>query len=56
MEPDQLKLDRFTEALYDGESGRTSPALTGQRKQLVRDAEKLFSKGVEEFRSRKGYT
>ena len=54
--PDRLQLDRFTEALYDEESGLTFPALTGQRKQSVRDAENLFSKGVEDFMKRKGYT
>ena len=54
--PSQLQLDRFTEALYDETSGLTFPALTGQRKQSVRDAETLFSEGVEKFMKRKGYT
>ena len=54
--PDKLQLDRFTEALYDEDSGLTYPALTGQRKQSVRDAENFFSKGVEEFMRKKGYT
>ena len=54
--PNQLQLDRFTEALYDETSGLTFPALTGQRKQSVRDAEILFSEGVEKFMMSKGYT
>ena len=54
--PSQLQLDRFTEALYDETSGLTFPALTGQRKQSVRDAEILFSEGVEKFMKRRGYT
>ena len=33
----------------------TFPALTGQRKQSVRDAEILFSDGVESFMRKKGY-
>lgn len=53
--PGNLKLERFTEALYDEASGLTFPALTGQRKQSVRDAENLFSEGVEEFMERNGY-
>lgn len=44
--PSKLKLDRFTQALHDENSGLTFAALTGQRKQSVRDAEILFSKGV----------
>ena len=53
--PEDLRLDRFTEALYDEQSGMTFPALTGQRKQSVRDAEVFFSEGVEKFMSGKGY-
>ena len=53
--PLQLKLERFEEALYDEESGLTYPALTGQRKQSVQDAEILFSEGVELFMRKKGY-
>ncbi len=37
---------------YDDESGLTYPALTGQRKQSVQDAENLFSEGVELFMRR----
>ena len=50
-----LRLERFQEALYDDESGLTYPALTGQRKQSVQDAEILFSEGVELFMRKKGY-
>ena len=53
--PDKLQMDRFTEALYDEDAGMTFPALTGQRKQSVQDAEILFSEGVEGFMKRKGY-
>ena len=53
--PDKLQMDRFTEALYDEDAGMTFPALTGQRKQSVQDAEILFSEGVERFMKRKGY-
>ena len=44
--PDKLQTDRFTEALHDEDAGMTFPALTGQRKQSVQDAEILFSEGV----------
>ncbi len=54
--PDDMQLDRFTEAMYDEEAGLTFPALTGQRKQSVQDAENLFSLGVEKFMEKKGYT
>lgn len=50
-----MRLDRFTEALHDESSGLTFPALTGQRKQSVQDAEILFSEGVEKFMQNKGY-
>lgn len=53
--PDKLRLEKFTEALYDETSGLTFPALTGQRKQSVRDAEILFSEGVQKFMRKKGY-
>lgn len=51
--PDCLKLER---ALYDETSGLTFPALTGQRKQSVQDAEILFSESVQNFMEKKGYT
>ena len=53
--PKKLRLEQFTEVMYDEKSGLTCPALTGQRKQSVRDAEILFSEGVQEFMERKGY-
>lgn len=53
--PKEMQLDRFAEALYDKDSGMTFPALTGQRKQSVQDAEILFSEGVEKFMQKKGY-
>ena len=37
--PVQLRLERFAQALEDPDSGLTYPALTGQRKQSVQDAE-----------------
>ena len=48
-------MDQFKEALYDEQCCLTYPALTGQRKQSVQDAELLFSKGVESFMKSKGY-
>lgn len=51
-----MKLERFTEALYhDPTTNLTYPALTGQRKQSIRDVEVLFSTGVEDFMKQKGY-
>lgn len=47
--PSELKLERFSEALEHASTGLTYAALTGQNKQSVRDAERLFSKGVLEF-------
>ena len=47
-----MKLEYFNEALYDPS---TYPALTGQRKQSIRDVEVLFSESVENFMSQKGY-
>ena len=48
-------MERFTEALEDPESLLTYPALTGQRKQSVRDAERLLSKEMVMFMKKKGY-
>ena len=50
-----MQLERFAEALEDSESLLTYPALTGQRKQSVRDAERLLSKEMVEFMRKKGY-
>ena len=51
--PDRLKLERFTEALYDEEANLTFIALTGRRRQSIRDVEILFSSSVADFMSRK---
>ena len=53
--PHSLQLERFTEALFDEASGLTYPAITGQRKQSVQDAEILFSEGVEQFMLKHNY-
>ena len=53
--PDGLHLDRFVEALDDPSSGLTYAAVTGQRKQSVRDAEVLFSAEMADFMQKKGY-
>jgi len=50
-----MKLERFNEALYDPTTNMTYPALTGQRKQSIRDVEVLFSEDVERFMMRKNY-
>lgn len=42
--------------MEDPSSGLTYAALTGQRKQSVRDAERLFSEELAEFMNKKGYT
>ncbi|XP_019858078.1 PREDICTED: uncharacterized protein LOC109586338 [Amphimedon queenslandica] len=54
--PAQLQLERFVKALDDPTSGLTYPALTGQRKQSVQDAERLFSEGVAKYMERNDYT
>ncbi len=54
--PERLKLERFTEALYDKSSNLTYTALTGRRKQSIRDVENLFSSSVADFMNRKEYT
>ncbi len=54
--PEELQNERFEEALEDPDSGLTYPALTGQRKQSVRDAERLFSKEMVAFMRKKNYT
>ena len=47
--PPNLRLDRFTEALHDESSGLTFSALTGKRKQSIRDVEILFSESMQKF-------
>lgn len=49
-------MERFEEALYDENTQFTYAALTGQRKQSIRDVEVLFSENVEQFMKRKSYT
>ena len=44
------------EALYDDSSNLTFTALTGKRKQSIRDVEILFSASVQGFMECKGYT
>lgn len=53
--PSCLKLERFSEALYEDSMQLTFLALTGQRKQSIRDVENLFSVGMEKFMESKGY-
>ena len=53
--PDRLKLERFTEALYDESANLTFTALTGRRKQSIRDVENLFSSSVADFMDRNKY-
>ena len=43
------------EALHDPESQLTYTALTGERKQSVTDAERLFSPSMVRFMEKKGY-
>ena len=54
--PVQLRLERFAQALEDPDSGLTYPALTGQCKQSVQDAERLFSKGVVKFMEKNNFS
>ncbi len=49
-------LEKCVETLENRESLLTYPALTGQHKQSVRDAERLLSKEMVEFMKRKGYS
>ena len=51
----ELHLERFAEALEHPSSGLTYAALTGQNKQSVRDAERLFGRGVLDFMKQKKY-
>lgn len=54
--PPKLRLDRFTEALHDESSGLTFSALTGKRKQSIRDVEILFSERMQKFMERNKYS
>lgn len=51
-----IKLERYTEALYDSTTNLTYTALTGTRKQSVSDAERLFSPELKAFMQNKKYT
>lgn len=53
--PSSIQLERYTEALLDDSACMTYPALVGQRKQSVQDAERMFSEDLEKFMRRKGY-
>ena len=53
--PQELQLERFHEALSDPETKLSYPALTGQRKQSVRDVENLFSLRMVKFMESNGY-
>ncbi len=48
-------MEYFADALQDPESGLTYQALTGQRKQSVRDAERLFSAEIAKYMKGKGH-
>ena len=54
--PSKLKLERFSDALYDSEAGLTYPALVGSRKQSVQDAERLFSPSLLQYMKKNGYS
>ena len=51
-----MKLERFAEALEDPSSGLTYTAISGKKKQSVRDAERLFSASMLHFMKKKGYS
>ena len=53
--PSQLNLEYYVEAVTDTSTGLTYPALTGQRKQSVVDAERLFNPALANFMRTKGY-
>ena len=54
--PDDINLARFMDALYDPEARLTYTALTGERKQSVKDAERLFSTSMLAFMEKKEFT
>lgn len=53
--PKELNLLCFKEAYDDTTTGLTRAALTGERKQSVVDAERLFGPNVAEFMRKRGY-
>ncbi len=54
--PEELQLQHFHEASKDPKAKLTYPALTGKRKQSIRDVENLLSSSVADFMKSKGYT
>ena len=50
-----IRLERYKEALADKRAGLTLPALTGERKQSVKDAERLFNGNLQEWFKLNGY-
>ena len=50
-----MNLEYYVEAMNDDSTNLTYPALTGQRKQSVVDAERMFNPDLAEFMRRKGY-
>lgn len=54
--PSELQLQHFYEALKDPQANLTYPALTGQRRQSIRDVENLPSSSMADFMMSKGYT
>ena len=48
-------MERYKEALADRKAGLTLPALTGERKQSVKDAERLFNGNLQEWFKLNGY-
>lgn len=51
----KLNFEAFNDALHDPESGLTYAALTGKRKQSLKDAERLLSYHVADSLRRKGH-
>lgn len=54
--PNGINLARFMDALYDPEARLTYTALTGERKQSVKDAECLFSPSILAFMEKNNFT
>ena len=50
-----IRLERYKEALADRRVGLTLPALTGERKQSVKGAERLFNGNLQEWFKQNGY-
>ena len=53
--PEDMDLQGFDEAMRDSKTGLSFAALSGQRKQLVQDAEQMLSFLVSDFLEEKGY-